>query len=43
MFGLLNEKEIDRNDYETIRQMTEYVGEPFLKEELEKLLQFKNR
>lgn len=43
MFELLNEKEIDRNDYETIRQMTEYVGEPFLKEELEKLLQLKNR
>ena len=43
MFKLLNEKKIKKCDYDTIRQMVEYVGEPFLKEELEKLLEIKNK
>lgn len=43
MFSQLNKGQLRKSDLKTIKQMTQYIGEPFLKDELTKLIQIKEK
>jgi ABC-type multidrug transport system ATPase subunit len=41
MFKLLNKKRINNSDFTSVKNMTQYIGEPFLKQELKRLIYLK--
>ncbi|KAA6326255.1 hypothetical protein EZS27_024619 [termite gut metagenome] len=43
MFEKLNKKRLSKKEFDAVKDMTQYIGEPFLKEELEKLIELKKK